>query len=262
MYMICTRLHQVTISTAHTSSNGSHFFQAGFLDHTMSVKLGTVCFYMLCSLLNILAHHLWVQFLKSTLLFFLHAFVSGRLLKDQRHKTAPSNQSRCLTRECLWTARCLAFSGTWSLLSWQLQEESSSTPVSVTVSVRTLTTNSVSQRTTGRTGQTEVHLRRCLAVSAWQQTEGRGCEGSDTAGHLQEALGEAGHTSPQPEGGSDRTTGYKTPVLGSPGIRFWRLGWGFGGATCTCADLCRGQSGLPVPIHGAAGHWVLTMPGG
>ena len=26
-----------------------------------------VCFHMLCSLLNVLAHHLWVQFSKSTL---------------------------------------------------------------------------------------------------------------------------------------------------------------------------------------------------
>ena len=61
-------LFRVNISTAHISSNGSHFFPAGFLDHKRSVKLGIVCFYMLCSLLNVLAHHLWVQFSKSTLL--------------------------------------------------------------------------------------------------------------------------------------------------------------------------------------------------
>ena len=60
-------LFKVFISTAHISSNESHFFPAGFLDHTWSIKLGMVCFYMLCSLLNILAHHLWVQFSKSTL---------------------------------------------------------------------------------------------------------------------------------------------------------------------------------------------------
>ena len=34
-------------------------FLAGFLDHTRSVKLGMVCFHMLCSLLNVLAH--WAE---------------------------------------------------------------------------------------------------------------------------------------------------------------------------------------------------------
>ena len=60
-------LFGVTIFSAHISSNGSHFSPAGFLDHTRSVKLGMGCFYMLCSLLNVLGHHLWVQFSKSTL---------------------------------------------------------------------------------------------------------------------------------------------------------------------------------------------------
>ena len=36
-------------------------------DHIRSVKLCMVCFHMLCSLLNLQAHHLWVQFSKSTL---------------------------------------------------------------------------------------------------------------------------------------------------------------------------------------------------
>ena len=35
-----------------------------------------VCFHMLCSLLNVLAHHLWVQFSKSTL--FLTQSLGGR----------------------------------------------------------------------------------------------------------------------------------------------------------------------------------------
>ena len=36
-------------------------------DPIRSVKFGTVCLHMLCSLLNVLAHHYWVQFSKSTL---------------------------------------------------------------------------------------------------------------------------------------------------------------------------------------------------
>ena len=36
-------------------------------NHIRSVKLVTVCFHMLCRLLNVLEHHLWVQFSKSTL---------------------------------------------------------------------------------------------------------------------------------------------------------------------------------------------------
>ena len=39
-------------------------------DHIRSVKLSTVCFHMLSSLLNVLAYHLWVQFSKSTLFHF------------------------------------------------------------------------------------------------------------------------------------------------------------------------------------------------
>ena len=73
MHRVTTEyLFKVTITTAHISSNGSHFSPAGFWDHTTSVKLCMVCFYVLCSLLNVLAHHLWVQFSKSTLLYLFH----------------------------------------------------------------------------------------------------------------------------------------------------------------------------------------------
>ena len=62
-------LFKFTINTAHISSNKSHFLLAGFLDYWpyKVSKFGTVCLHMLCSLQNVLAHHLWVQFLKSTL---------------------------------------------------------------------------------------------------------------------------------------------------------------------------------------------------
>ena len=59
-------LFKVTIYSAHISSNESHFLPA---DHIRSVKLGMVCFHILWSLLNVLAHHLWVQIWKSTLFF-------------------------------------------------------------------------------------------------------------------------------------------------------------------------------------------------
>ena len=60
-------LFKVTIYTVHMSSNGSHICQlvSWSTDHTRSVKLGTECFHML----NVVAHHLWVQFSKSTLLW-------------------------------------------------------------------------------------------------------------------------------------------------------------------------------------------------
>ena len=56
-------------------------FPAGFLNHTRSVKLGMVCFHMVCSLLNVLAHHLWMQFSKSTLLFvFMLSMLSEHVI--------------------------------------------------------------------------------------------------------------------------------------------------------------------------------------
>ena len=84
--------------TAHISSNESKFLTAWFLvywiytvlsstfcwpisgstDHKRSVKLVTVCFHMLYSLPNVIAHHLWVQFLKSTL--FLNEIISDNVL--------------------------------------------------------------------------------------------------------------------------------------------------------------------------------------
>ena len=66
-------------------------FPAGFLTHTRSVKFGMVCFHMLCSLLNVLAHHLWVQFSKSTLFIlfkriFWHWCYYPHTLRDSSEK--------------------------------------------------------------------------------------------------------------------------------------------------------------------------------
>ena len=60
-------LFKVTISNEHISSNGSHL-SGWFLGPYKVSKVVNGLFYILCSLLNVLAHHLWVQFLKSTLL--------------------------------------------------------------------------------------------------------------------------------------------------------------------------------------------------
>ena len=86
-------------------------FPAGFLDYTRSVKLRTVCFYMLCSLLNVLAYHLWVQFSKSTLfqmIFFLKCEANKQHIAWSLQPKIQCQESRVKKHQVkiLWTRAC------------------------------------------------------------------------------------------------------------------------------------------------------------
>ena len=74
--MTCTGLLQgICLSLLFVQHlNESRLLPAGVLEYWpyKVSKLCMVCFCLLCSLLNVRAYHLWVQFCKSTLLFCWH----------------------------------------------------------------------------------------------------------------------------------------------------------------------------------------------